>query len=421
MRCTRVFLLRGSTRRIPRAALEKRAEALQFPGSSAKQAFKINDRRMEAQRFMSMQKTGTTLELQRVNTIRRKLAALRVSKNMCSGTLRRSQRNVPLRVGSGSGLALGISPSMRQMCLQIGGRGLGPRQMHRRHASAFATHNSIGCGILQCAKQEVSEVAFRNLDSVAQTVSYTGMWGAIRTFPKRHPFLTNLILSVTGYSLADYIVQRSEEKEIDRKRILSFACFGFVQGCVAWTAFVKVFSKLTPGSVRFSNLSLAEKLTNRQGQIDVIKQTILDNFVYTPLIFFPIFYSCKSCIQSEHGEHGDLCSRLREAVGQYYDNLVDDNVASCKIWLWGDLLIFTVPAWMRMPVFQGVNFGFSVVLSHMRGSSEPNTQITAGAVGAASVTWSASPLDVSKSLERLQHRFLDLYSKLPSVHVSCSC
>jgi hypothetical protein len=200
-----------------------------------------------------------------------------------------------------------------------------------------------------------------------------------------------------------------EGKEIDKKRVLNFACFGLVQGCVAWMTFVKVFSKLTPGSVRFSNLSFAEKLTNRQGQVDVVKQIVLDNFLYTPLVFFPIFYSCKSVVQ---GADADPLTGARQAAGRYYDNMYDDNVASCKVWLLADLLIFSVPAWIRMPVFQGVNFGFSMVLSHMRGSSEA----TSKAVGSEVATLS---IDLSW-VTKLQQRVRETFASLPKMHLSFS-
>lgn len=283
-----------------------------------------------------------------------------------------------------------MAPGLRakEMRMQVG-RGLGPRQIHKRHAAAIGLRPSMmmkamvaetavaAQGIrqlaehskpaLQCVRKEATEIVCKNLDAVAQDVPYAGFWEYVKTFPKRNPFLTNVLLSITGYGAADYSVQRmTGDGKVDEKRVANFALFGLVQGCVSWVVFVNIFSKLAPASVRFSNLSFADKIRYTQGQKDVLKQVLLDNFVYTPLVFFPIFYSCKAAVQNEPGAVNE---RALQAGRKYVDNMLEDNLVSCKVWLLADILIFTVPAWMRMPAFQLVGFSFTMILSHMRGAS----------------------------------------------------
>jgi len=200
-----------------------------------------------------------------------------------------------------------------------------------------------------------------NSRTVATKVNHMGLWGAIQTFPKRQPFWTNVLISMCAYSGADYCTQKSSGDPIDRNRLSNFMVFGLFQGCVSWTFYVQVVSKLVPSSVRFANLNIAEKMRDRAGQVGLLTQTCLDNFVYTPFVFFPIFYSCKALVQGDSRE---------QASEKYCTNFEEDNTASCKVWLWTDPIMFSMPAWLRMPFFQAVNFGYIAMISYMRGSSD---------------------------------------------------
>jgi len=209
-----------------------------------------------------------------------------------------------------------------------------------------------------------------NSRTVATKVNHMGLWGAIQTFPKRQPFWTNVLISMFAYSGADYCMQRSSGDPIDRNRLSSFMVFGLFQGCVSWTFYVRVVSNLVPSGVRFANLNIAEKMRDRAGQVGLLTQTCLDNFVYTPFVFFPIFYSCKALVQGDSKE---------QAVEKYCTNFEEDNIASCKVWLWTDPIMFSMPAWLRMPFFQAVNFGYIAMVSYMRGGSDqPKTEVHDG-------------------------------------------
>merc|ERR1719230_934840 len=138
-------------------------------------------------------------------------------------------------------------------------------------------------------------------DGIYMEIEYSGMWGWLTTFPKRQPFATNIIVATAKTSLADLIVQKGEGKsEIDWKRNGVFTAFGFAYlGVAQWFIYVSLFTRLCPNAIRFSNLTWAEKLKDKAGQIDLVKQTCYDNFVHYTFIYYPVFYTFKELIQSQ--------------------------------------------------------------------------------------------------------------------------
>jgi len=97
----------------------------------------------------------------------------------------------------------------------------------------------------------------------------------------------------------------------------------------------------------------------------VLKQTLFDLLVYTPLWFFPNFYVYKSMIQGE-----ELISPLAavpKAIQKYKETWLEDNLVNSSIWGPVDIIQFSVPAWLRMPMMISVNFLYTMLLSFMRG------------------------------------------------------
>lgn len=137
-------------------------------------------------------------------------------------------------------------------------------------------------------------------DGISQEVEYDGLWGAIVTFPRRQPFATNVIVATVKTSVADLIVQKAEGREkIDWQRNGAFTAFGFAYlGIIQWFIYVTLFTRLCPQAIRFANLPWAEKLKDRAGQIDLVKQTCLDNFVHYTFCYFPVFYVIKEGINT---------------------------------------------------------------------------------------------------------------------------
>jgi len=209
----------------------------------------------------------------------------------------------------------------------------------------------------QLPQSRSSQSANRNLDSVVQVTDYSGLWGALLSFPKRRPFATNLILAGCLMPIADLNVQSLEGKGWDKQRTAIFCGFGLWTGTCYWFVYITLFGRLFPQAIRFTNLSWAEKLKDRVGQKQLVGQIACDLLLYVPLCYFPCFYMFKASVIGES---------LVEALAVYRTNCFEDNVASLGFWIPGDVLCFAVPAWMRLPVSHAVSFIWNTGLSWLR-------------------------------------------------------
>jgi len=191
------------------------------------------------------------------------------------------------------------------------------------------------------------------------------------TFPKRRPYATNIIVATVKTSLADLIIQKSVKKkeEIDWKRNGVFMCFGcFYLGCVQWFVYVTIFTKLCPNAIRFANAPWKEKVKDRVGQIDLVKQTCLDNFAHYTFVYFPVFYTFKELIQADGG--GLSPSLFWNALSKYKANFWMDNLAIWGLWVPFDMIIYALPIWMRLPVNHAVSLAWTMILSWLRGNEK---------------------------------------------------
>lgn len=212
-------------------------------------------------------------------------------------------------------------------------------------------------------------------DGISHDVQYEGIWGAITTFPKRQPFATNVIVATVKTSVADLIVQKAEGKEkIDWQRNGAFTAFGFAYlGFVQWFIYVTLFTRLCPHAIRFANLSWAEKLKDRAGQLDLVKQTCLDNFVHYTFVYFPVFYVIKEGINTVTAAPEAAAPAeplVSRALAKYWRNAVQDNLYMWGLWVPFDLIIYAVPIWMRLPLNHGVSLAWTMILSALRGSEK---------------------------------------------------
>lgn len=203
-------------------------------------------------------------------------------------------------------------------------------------------------------------------------VPYSGLWGAIMTFPKRKPFLTNVIIATLKTSFADILVQKGEGREVEKgdvdwKRNGVFVTFGFAYlGVVQWFIYVTLFTRVCPNAIRFANLTWAEKLKDKAGQIDLVKQVCLDNFVHYTFVYFPTFYVFKEAVQVGGLDEGTV----QRGLSRYWDNCVKDNLAIWGLWVPTDFLIYAVPVWMRLPLNHAVSLAWTMILSWMRGAEK---------------------------------------------------
>ncbi|CAE8743559.1 unnamed protein product [Polarella glacialis] len=220
-------------------------------------------------------------------------------------------------------------------------------------------------------------------DGISQVIEYSGLWGAITTFPRRKPFATNVIIATVKTSCADLVVQKIAEgkDEVDWVRNAGFTAFGFAYlGIGQWCVYVTLFSKLFPNTIRFANMPWAAKLKDKAGQIDLLKQTAFDNFIHYTFMYFPVFYVIKEGINrlsannkaSNKDEQASLWPHdlVASGLGKYWKNCVTDNMYMWALWIPGDLIVYSVPIWMRLPLNHCISLVWTMILSNLRGSEK---------------------------------------------------
>lgn len=192
-------------------------------------------------------------------------------------------------------------------------------------------------------------------------------WSYIKAFPERSPFATNMLMATFKTSLADLVIQKTEGREIDWRRNAIFAAFGAVAlGGLQWVVYVEGFKRLFPACVKFASSPWAQKLKDRAGQKALIGQTVVDNFVWAPFGYFPLFYVFKESIQG--GDDFEISwSRVKSGLSKWRDNFFPDAAAMAMVFVPADILIFTVPMWVRLPLCHSIGFAWCLVLSAMRG------------------------------------------------------
>jgi protein Mpv17 len=189
---------------------------------------------------------------------------------------------------------------------------------------------------------------------------------AIRQFGRSKPILFGCGVSALKTSASDFITQRFiEEKEtIDWRRNGLFFFWGCAWlGGVQYLLHVHMFTKvLFPTAPAFVAKSLSEKLKDRAGQLAVVKQVSIDQFVFHPFVVFPVFYQVKEFI--EGGKPADGLSKCLK-------NWTVDCQMCWSIWVPTQLFNMSIcPLWMRVPFTALVSFGFTMLLSFVRGAPE---------------------------------------------------
>ncbi len=226
------------------------------------------------------------------------------------------------------------------------------------------------------------------------------------SFPKRHPFAFNIIIATVKTSICDVLVQKYVEgkSEIDLVRLSVFTAFGCIYlGFFQWFIYVTLFGRLFPGMAKFANLPFREKLKDPRGMINVVGQTAFDNFVHYTFIYFPVFYVLKEAIQGT-GYEKTAPQLVSNALGKYRDNFVEDNLKMWALWVPGDMIVYAVPMWLRLPLNHGFSFIWTCYLSFLRGAAGKKdgeeageSEAAAGAVAAAPAT--VVPRDDGKGAE----------------------
>ena len=135
-----------------------------------------------------------------------------------------------------------------------------------------------------------------------------------------------------------------------------------------------------PGVEKFANASVRDKLRDIPGMMTVAKQLILDLGVLLPFIYFPCFYTVKELLQ---GKSNSPIDWLRDGMAKYSNNAPVDLRALWSFWGPGNVVVFSVPLWLRMPVRHVLSLGWTAYLSLLRGGFAPAPALATLAPAAA--------------------------------------
>lgn len=201
------------------------------------------------------------------------------------------------------------------------------------------------------------------------------VWHGIVSTGRQHPFKFGVTIATVKTASADVVTQKYVEDRptLDYQRLAVFTTFGFaVFGCWQQLLYCSFLPKLFPSVHRFTELPLRQKLLDFQGLQHVIQQICFVNFLYTPFMFFPLFYSFQIAIaESPAVRSASACPPIfgmaSTVLERYRRNAWDDLTATWRIWFPGFAVCFSVPLWLRMPVNHGISFMYVMLLSIMRG------------------------------------------------------
>jgi hypothetical protein len=186
-------------------------------------------------------------------------------------------------------------------------------------------------------------------------------------FAMEYPFANNIAIATTKTTLADLIAQvliaQTPIAEIDYERSLLFCGFGAIYlGGFQYLYQVNMFKKLFDVDA-FTSQPWKDKFKDEDGLKALAAQTAVDLTVLT-LIYLPTFYIFKAGVFS-----GSLDPSVWTSSGieTYQQNFAKDEFDLIRVWLPADLVCFSVPLYLRLPVRHMVSFVWTAYLSFARG------------------------------------------------------
>jgi hypothetical protein len=186
-------------------------------------------------------------------------------------------------------------------------------------------------------------------------------------FAKQYPFANNIGIATMKTALADLIAQvifaQTPIAEIDYERSLLFCGFGAIYlGGFQYLYQVNIFKQLFDVDA-FTSQPWKDKLKDEEGLKALAAQTFLDLTVLT-LVYLPTFYIFKAGVFS-----GSMDPSVWTGSGieTYQKNFAKDEFDLIRVWLPADLVCFSVPLYLRLPVRHIVSFVWTAYLSFARG------------------------------------------------------
>ena len=215
--------------------------------------------------------------------------------------------------------------------------------------------------------QPIDQFDDNDLASSLQTTTAAVASFSYADFAKTYPFANNLLIATTKTAAADLLAQtvisQTPLAEVDLARSFLFCLFGAIYlGGFQYLYQVQIFKKLFDVD-RFTSQSWEGKLRDKEGLQALAAQTVLDLTVLTA-VYLPTFYIFKASVFSGSLDPAEW---LSTGMDNYQMNFVKDETDLIKVWLPADLVCFSVPLYLRLPVRHVVSFVWTAYLSFARG------------------------------------------------------
>jgi hypothetical protein len=248
-----------------------------------------------------------------------------------------------------------------------------------RRALPSSNHKLIGPSF----RQAPGQLLRRTLTTAP--VPKAGVMDRMLWFPRTYPFAFQAIFATTKTAVSDLVVQVVIEKkeEINWKRTGVFAAFGFgYLGMAQWFFYVTCMKRLFPNMAEFGAKTFRQKLKDGPGMKALAGQVCFDNFVVTPFFYFPFFYVFKQSIQGGFDlDNLDFGEISKDAWAKYRMNMSEDLKAMWSLWVPGDVFIYAIPVWMRLPANHVLSLFWTMILSYFRGDAIEDAEVLEDAEG----------------------------------------
>ena len=118
-----------------------------------------------------------------------------------------------------------------------------------------------------------------------------------------------------------------------------------------------------PGVEAFTQQAWAAKLRDAPGLRALGAQVVLDVGMLG-CVYLPTFYVFKASVFSASWDPGVWAA---EGLARYRQNFRSDAYDVVRVWVPADVVCFSVPLWLRLPVRHVISFVWTAYLSFTRG------------------------------------------------------
>lgn len=184
------------------------------------------------------------------------------------------------------------------------------------------------------------------------------------SFAKSFPMVNNMMIASGKAALADFFAQtviaQTGLDAVDWHRTFLFCLFGaFYQGGFQYLYQVNIFSKLFDNVEQFTSQPWADKVKDGPGLRSLALQVLLDLLIMSS-IALPTYYTFKASVFSGAM---DPALWLQDGLTSYGSHFGRDETDLLRVWIPADILCFSVPLILRLPVRQVISLFYTAYLS----------------------------------------------------------